>query len=167
MKWLYDEGCRVTGIEYCESAIRQFFKEQNLEFDVLTIDKIQVFQTPDHRLRLICCDIFSLNSEICGKVDAIWDRGGLVAIEKEFRKRYAALMQSLTATEFRCILCAFQYNDWYFSGEPRNVPDKVVHELYDNCCQIEVLDTLDQTGLFGDAFDIEPVFQKVYLLTSK
>ena len=42
----------------------------------------------DGRLKIFHSDLFSIDSEICGKFDAIWDRGSLVAIYHQDRKRY-------------------------------------------------------------------------------
>jgi len=46
-------------------------------------------QTTDGRLKIFNCNLFSVDPLICGTFDGIWDRGSLVAISPDDRKRYA------------------------------------------------------------------------------
>lgn len=44
-------------------------------------------QTTDGRLKIFNCDLFAMDPLICGTFDGIWDRGSLVAISPDDRKR--------------------------------------------------------------------------------
>ena len=104
---MYDLGHSVVGIEGVAEPIIQFFTEQKLEYhmevigtspcySVSTALPLHLFhsshlsciiQTEDGRLKIIHSDLFSIDPELCGKFDAVWDRGSLVAIYQEDREK--------------------------------------------------------------------------------
>jgi len=49
-------------------------------------------QTRDGRLKIFNCDLFAVDPLICGTFDGIWDRGSLVAISPDDRKKYATVL---------------------------------------------------------------------------
>ncbi|KAH7963557.1 hypothetical protein HPB52_021633 [Rhipicephalus sanguineus] len=63
-------------------------------------------------------------------MDIVWDRGGLVSIKEEDRKRYVTLLKSLLAHNFSYALYATEYEDTAFEGFPRSVSLPVIQELY-------------------------------------
>ncbi|XP_023244013.1 thiopurine S-methyltransferase-like [Centruroides sculpturatus] len=90
MKWLYDKGHKIVGVEYCEKAIKDFYEEQGLQYEVENVESVKgkLFKTSDDNIKIFCCDIFLFNKEYAGLMDAVWDRGAFEAVEKEDRKRY-------------------------------------------------------------------------------
>ena len=43
MAWLASLGHRIVGVEHCETAIRDFFSEQNIQFGVLEAEEFKIF----------------------------------------------------------------------------------------------------------------------------
>lgn len=168
IKWLYDQGYRVIGIEGTKSVVSAFFFEHNLKPEVEPKPEIggAVYKTADGRLKIYVCDIFRLNESIVGKVDVIFDRGAFGAVPKENRKRYVTLMRSWLSSSFKYLLIVFQYSDWYYSWSPRPVPDGVVRELFGEFCAIDERDHNDKSQLI-DRTETLPITEVVYFMTSK
>jgi len=51
-----------------------------------------------------------------GQFDCVWDRGGLVALPPDVRKRYSELVLTLLAPNFRYLLDTFEYNQKDYPG---------------------------------------------------
>merc|ERR1711962_1604461 len=77
MKWLYDSGHTVVGIEGILKPVLEFFSEQQLEFNIKELPWAKIYQTQDERLKIYVCDLFNMDVEHMGKFDAVWDRGSL------------------------------------------------------------------------------------------
>jgi len=105
---MYDLGHSVVGIEGVVEPIIQFFTEQKLEYHVEVMGSCSCYsvnaarlssfyfgltlifldmQTEDGRLKIFHSDLLLIDPEVCGKFDAIWDRGSLVAIYQEDREK--------------------------------------------------------------------------------
>ncbi|UYV80256.1 TPMT [Cordylochernes scorpioides] len=156
LKWLYDQGHSVIGVEIVLRPILDFFKEHGLHCDkllwrdldlyqvvmddgtVICFDKETVMnrtqcnyhwflcsrspenevcvQTGDGRLKIYNCDILVLPLAALDEVQAVWDRGAFVALEKEDRIRYIELMTQALRPGTRYLLDTVVYDDWFFSG---------------------------------------------------
>ena len=78
LKWLYDQGCDVVGVECVTEAIEKFFAENKLEFtkEPFGVDGVR-YQTNDKRLTILQCNFFKLdNEEYVNTFDVVWDRAG-------------------------------------------------------------------------------------------
>lgn len=53
--WLADQGCQVIGVEFAEKACEDFFKENNLEFDVSN----SVYMAKDKAIKIYCGDFYT------------------------------------------------------------------------------------------------------------
>merc|ERR1712136_91587 len=150
MKWMYDLGHSVVGIEGVVEPIIQFFTEQKLEYHMEVIGTSPCYSTEDGRLKIIHSDLFSIDPELCGKFDAVWDRGSLVAIYQEDREKYAELMENIFKEDFSYLLTTVAYDQSKFSGPPRSVPEKEIERLFGHFCDITILEKLFDT----DGYDI-------------
>ncbi|KAK8737722.1 hypothetical protein OTU49_004208 [Cherax quadricarinatus] len=143
LKWFYDEGHTVVGIEAVEQAVLAFFSEQHLTYTTEQLTWGKLFKTHDGRLSVFCCDIMKVDATHLGKFDAVWDRGSLVALDEEDWKGYAEIMKSMLASDFRYLLSITQYTpNELFSGPPSNVPTEVVEQLFGDVCSLKVLETV-------------------------
>ncbi|XP_037795468.1 thiopurine S-methyltransferase-like [Penaeus monodon] len=171
LKWCYDEGHHVVGIEGVEKPVVDFFIEHNIPYSVDQLSWAKLYKSGDSRLQLYCCDLFSIDVEAIGKFDSVFDRGSLVAIYEDDRERYAELMKSILSSDFRYLVNLTQYTPTEnFNGPPRNVPTALVQKLFGDKISIEVLETLDRTeedpkvkGTWG----LDSMFEVVALLTPK
>lgn len=104
---IYDQGHEVVGLDGVEKPILEFFQEQGLNFSkgneggfqfyVVSFFNLLSFlsiylkfcssQSDDGRLKIYHSDLFALQPEVCGKFDAVWDRGSMVAILAEEREK--------------------------------------------------------------------------------
>ena len=169
MKWLYDNGHEVVGVEISELAIKQFFEESNLQYaeDDATNVKGKVFKSIDGRLSLYACDIFHFNKSIECQFDTIWDRASFTAINKKDRERYADLMMSLMKPESCMMLVTLKYDPQLFSGPPHFVPDEQIHSLYGTWYNIEKLEITDVTTDKWRSRGIDPLIDQLDLITPK
>ncbi|XP_070557157.1 probable thiopurine S-methyltransferase isoform X2 [Ptychodera flava] len=83
LKWFADLGHDVTGLEFCDVAIKTFFEEQQMDYAVSQMENLKggtIFKSKEHNIQVYCCDFFDFSSSIAGQFDAVWDRlafGGL------------------------------------------------------------------------------------------
>ncbi|KAL1420613.1 hypothetical protein MTO96_004493 [Rhipicephalus appendiculatus] len=119
LKWFYDQGFRVVGVEFLETAARSFFATHDLlAFEGRSaVNGCKILYTPDLMLSIYICDLYTFNKDCEGTMDIVWDRGGLVSIKEEDRKRYVALLKSLLAHDFSYALYATEYDDTAFEGD--------------------------------------------------
>ncbi|XP_032435868.1 probable thiopurine S-methyltransferase [Xiphophorus hellerii] len=168
MKWLADLGHSVVGVEISETAIRQFFQENNMTFseeDVPAVPGAKVFQNSDRSVSLYQCDLFIFSSAVAGRFGAIWDRGSLVAINAQDRDRYAALIVSLMAPDCRYLLDTLLYNPELYKGPPFYVPEEQVQSLFGSRCDVKLLQSVDALTDRQRAWGLEALTENVHLLT--
>uniref|UniRef100_S4R8E2 thiopurine S-methyltransferase n=2 Tax=Petromyzon marinus TaxID=7757 RepID=S4R8E2_PETMA len=171
MKWLADLGHEVVGVEGVESAIVEFFSEQNVEFRRQTVPSLpdgELFQSLDGKMSVYRCDFFNFTSAVAGRFDAMWDRGGLVAINASDRERFAAIMTDLMAPGCRYLLDTFNYNDLTFKGPPHYVPESEIRALYGERCDVELLES-DKESMADRAerWGLDYIIEVVHLITPK
>ncbi|XP_062582810.1 probable thiopurine S-methyltransferase [Saccostrea cucullata] len=170
IKWLWEMGHTVIGVDLAKKALEEFFKEQNISYTVsnLAEGKGEVFTSEDKRIKLYCCDLFKFNSSCEGLMDAIWDRGSLVAIEKEDRRRYAELMKSLMAEGCQYLAETLEYDETKFGGPPRIVSEQTITDLFGDKLEITHLERKDIfTPAFKEAWGIDSLFEHLYLFCLK
>ncbi|KAK2156858.1 hypothetical protein LSH36_203g00006 [Paralvinella palmiformis] len=116
MKWLYDLGHTIIGVEGAQKPVEEFFNENHIEHTVDAVDSVKglLYQSSDRRMIIYFCDIYDFSSSAAGQFDAIWDRGSFGAINKLDRARYATLLLSLMAPGCRCLMECFSFNETRF-----------------------------------------------------
>lgn len=127
--WLLGAGYQVAGVELSELAITQLFDELGVQPVVTQVGKLKRHQAPG--LEIYTGDIFELNSDVLGKVDAIYDRAALVALPPTMRARYTAHLRALTDTAPQLLIC-FEYDQNKMPGPPHSVPTAEVWAHYGN-----------------------------------
>ncbi|XP_066959611.1 probable thiopurine S-methyltransferase [Macrobrachium rosenbergii] len=170
LKWFYDGGHTVVGIEGIEMPIVDFFSEHDIPYVVEQFPDGKLYKSKDGRLLMYCCDLFKLNAAILGKFDAIWDRGSLVAIYEEDRENYAKLMKSVLAPDFRYLASIVQYTPTEkFSGPPRTIPTELLQELYGDVCEIKIVESIDrsQDEKVRNTWELDAMDEVVVLMTPK
>ncbi|XP_033644660.1 thiopurine S-methyltransferase-like isoform X2 [Asterias rubens] len=146
MKWLADLGHVVVGVEVAEMAIKDFFKENKLEFSVGPVEGLEdaeMYTSKNSNILLYKANLFKLNGDILGDFDCIWDRASLVALLREDIQRYADLMLSLLKPTGRYLLSTLEYDQSKMSGPPHSTPADVVEKLFADKMDIKLLDEVD------------------------
>jgi len=168
MKWLYDMGHDVVGVEVAQQPIEEFFKEQELQCVEEEVEQLgKVYKSVDGRLRIYNGNFLDMTVAKCGSFDAIWDRGALVAVDKEERKGYAATMLSLFGEGCRYMIEASEYHESEYVGPPHTISAHDVDDLFGTKCDIKVAWTKDVSEEYNARFNTTKWIKTLYLLTMK
>ena len=128
MLWLANQGYDIVGVELSSIACDAFFKENKISVEVRQVGKFTVYQS--ERITLLAGDIFDLNKQLLGKIDAVFDRAALIALPAELRQHYAALTLSLLEPGTPIFLISGTYNQNEMLGPPFSVDENEVMALY-------------------------------------
>ncbi|XP_062582862.1 probable thiopurine S-methyltransferase isoform X1 [Saccostrea cucullata] len=169
MRRLWDLGHTVIGVETVRSALEDFFEEQSIKYTVtdLTDGEGELFISEDKRIKLYCCDLFKFNREREGLMNAVWDRGSMVAINREDRSRYAEVLVSLLSPDCRYLLETLEYDETKYPGPPFYVSDQQIYDLFGEKMNITKLERVDAFEERHKAWGIDSLHENLFLLTLK
>ncbi|KAK7495854.1 hypothetical protein BaRGS_00012844 [Batillaria attramentaria] len=169
MKWLTDKGHTVVGVEAAQKAIEEFFTEQGVNYTTEDAPACngKLFQSEDKRLRLYCCDFYSFSQDVEGQFDGIWDRGALVAINRQDRRKYTGIIKSLMSPGCRYLLSTLIYDETKYNGPPHYVSDEQVRELYGDTCSVEQLCEEDAFEEKHKSWNLSALTERIYLIKPK
>jgi thiopurine S-methyltransferase len=137
LKWLADKGNDVVGVELSDLAIKAFFDEQGLDYDVLD-GELPAYQARESSITIFCGDYFELKSVRC---NAHYDRGALIAMPADKRAAYAAHTNTLLEEAAEQFVITLEYDQTVADGPPFSVspvelltywPDLVRFDSYDD-----------------------------------
>lgn len=134
--WLLDQGYRVVGAELSDIAIRQLFEELGTLPDIEQQGSLRHYSA--NNIDMFVGDIFDVSAQMLGQVDAIYDRGALVALPPEVRVRYGAHLQEITGSAPQLLL-TFEYDQQLLDGPPFSIPEKELNAHYGQGYQRTVL----------------------------
>ena len=138
MKWLYDQGLTVVGVEAVEKGILEFFAEQELEFDRKDYDSYSVFSTKDSKLQIFKGNLFGFDEiNLGGKFDYFFDRGSLVAIKPNDRETYVSFLAKVMKPKSIGLLEVFEYDQSLAVAHPYPIFLNDVTKLYQNAFEYE------------------------------
>jgi len=129
MLWLASQGLKVTGVEISDIAARQFFVDNDLEYEVIEADAVECYQSTAAPVRIVRGDYFDLDGDgIDGcPFDALYDRGALVAVPPADRPRYVEQTRRLLAPDAFRLVISMTYDDTRVSGPPYSIePDELL-----------------------------------------
>jgi thiopurine S-methyltransferase len=115
--YLAAQGHEVVGVELVEDAVKEFFAEHAITPSV----EGNVYRAGS--ITIICGDYFATD---VGEVDAIYDRGALIALPPEMQGRYVRHLPHVS----RILLVTVEYPTEAMSGPPFSVPEAEVRSLY-------------------------------------
>lgn len=128
MRWLWERGHRVVGVELSDLAVRAFFEEQKVAPE---IDRVAAFERFRHGgIEVLCGDFFALDAAVLGRVDGVWDRAALIALPPPMRARYVAHLVRLLPAEVRILLVTCEYVETEMEPPPHSVREAEVRALY-------------------------------------
>ena len=151
LAWLARAGYRVLGVELSPIATGEFFAEHGLQPHRQSRGPFESLVAGD--IELLCGDFFSLDPEISGPLDAVYDRAALVALPPPLRGRYALLLAGLLSSGTQMLLVTFDYAQTQMQGPPFAVGFEQVRALYGDRFSIDQL-----AG--EDILDVEPRFRE-------
>lgn len=140
MVWLQQQGHDIIGIELSSLAVEAFFQESGLDYEIKQHEDWQIYQNDHYQIWV--ADIFTLPPNWIVPVDAIYDRGALIALPKAIRYRYIAQVQPWLNNNGQILLKTVTYNQSEMDGPPYSVPPEELSELYSDFSHIENIKSL-------------------------
>ena len=148
----------------------------------------------DGRLIIYEHDFFTLDPSLLDeRIDCVFDRGSLVAILPEERKRYGETMERFLTknkNNFRYLLLTYDYDSNIFSGPPRAVPCGEINTMFgmqfvknlikfvtrllfynlvfpEGFANIEQLARIDESKIGKERFNLDKLIRFIHLLTRR
>lgn len=116
--WLEQRGCHVTGVELSEIAVRAFFAEADMDFEIEESRGLSWFRALKHNLTIVCGDYFQYVDE---PHDALYDRAALVALPPQLRPAYAEHTRKMLKSDAVQLLITLEYDQSKAHGPPFSV----------------------------------------------
>lgn len=161
--WLAKHGLDVKGVELYEEPVKAFFEENHLTPPEIHKDE-NFIQYSYKNISISCGDFLKLKAG--ESYELIYDRAALVALPKDMRKDYAALLKKVLNAGGKYLLVVYEYDQAQMEGPPFSVDEAEVQELYGDAFKIELLESelLNlESGKFSALKDLK---LKTYLLSS-
>ena len=166
MTWLRRRGHPVYGVEIAESAVRDFFEENGVRFEVAE-NREGLPRFSGGGYRIYCGDYLEISAPQIGATQGTYDRGALIALPPDRRPVYADHIQRVIPDGGETLLITLDYDQARAPGPPFSVPEEEVRALYGERCRIECLDRFE-TGLVPPHFleaGLATVMEGIYRLT--
>lgn len=141
--WLLAAGYRVAGAELSELAITELFAELGLRPQVDRMERLARFSAQN--IEIFVGDIFALDAEHLGSVQASYDRAALVALPASMREQYTAHLMNITGTAPQ-LLITYEYNQQLMDGPPFSIDAEKVQRHYGAVYQLTRVATREVTG---------------------
>jgi thiopurine S-methyltransferase len=139
MRWLQAQGHSVIGVELAAMAVEAFFGDGGQEYSVEDAGALRVYRSDG--FRIYCGDVFELTARELAGVDAVYDRGALVALPPDARRRFVDHLLRILPLRTQILLLTVEYDQNLVAGPPHAVHPDEVQALYGERCQIEALES--------------------------
>jgi len=179
MVWLATQDYDVVGVELVETAVQEFFAEQNIEPTVYQqadnpMIKYYQGQLSGQVITLWVADIFALTAKDIGSIDAVYDKAALIALPDDMRVRYSEQVRKLSSDTSKVnganneitpqLLLTLHYDQRKKNGPPFSIDDEQIQQYYGQHYQISEL-TSEPTSI-GSTPELT-VTEHVWLLNNK
>lgn len=148
--WLLSRGFKVAGAELSPLAVEQLFAELGIEPVITPLGALTRYSGP--AIDIYQGDIFALDQETLGPVDAVYDRAALVALPEPMRRRYAPHLAEITGSAPQLLLC-FTYDQSLVDGPPFSVSPEETHALYQDRYKVTRLASTPLVGGLKGKYD--------------
>ncbi|ERL55579.1 thiopurine S-methyltransferase [Psychrobacter aquaticus] len=171
MVWLTAQGHDVVGVELVESAVQEFFAEQNIEPSVhqhVRNPAIKCYQGQllSQKVEIWVADIFALTFTDIGNIDAVYDKAALIALPAEMRSDYSEQMRQLSVDVNKKaavqLLLTLNYDQSKKDGPPFSISHEQVQQYYGSYYQVTEL--ASEPTSIGSAPELK-VTEQVWLLS--
>lgn len=156
--WLMAQGCRVVGAELSETAVQQLFADMDLVPAVTQVRALTRYAALG--VEVFVGDIFAIDADLLGAVDAVFDRAALVALPSEMRARYADHLMQITQIAPQLVV-TFDYDQAQMTGPPFAISADEMRARYGHAYQIDLMETQDVVGGFKGTV---PATESVWVL---
>lgn len=170
MVWLLSQGYDVIGVELVESAVQEFFAEQNIEPTVhqhLENPTIKCYQGKlEHNGRTITlwvADIFALTAKDIGNINAVYDKAALIALPTDMRLKYSERICKISDNAPQ-LLITLNYVQSKKDGPPFSISHEQVQQYYSD--DYEITELASEPASIGSMPELT-VTEHVWLLNSQ
>jgi thiopurine S-methyltransferase len=139
--WLAGQGHPVIGVELSAVAVQRFFADHAWTPEMTETRTARSFRAG--HIEILCGDYFSIDQASLGPIDAVYDRGALVALPAEMRERYIDHLRSLVPAPATTLLIAFDYAQDQMPGPPFAVREDDLSRFFGETHTIEALSSQD------------------------
>lgn len=129
--WLEEHGLDVIGVEFVESAVLDFFRENNLSWDETEQYGHRCLSARGRNIRIFVTDFIQLANDYKGEpIAALYDRAALVALPADMRPPYVEACKKLLSESPKGLLVSMSYEPATMEGPPFSVPNTEVEQLW-------------------------------------
>ena len=140
--WLEKRGLDVIGIEFVESAVLDFFRENELEWEKTVQYGHPCYRVRGRNIRIFATDFIQFAKDYDGQpMDSLYDRAALVALPKDMRADYIAACEKLLNSSSQGLLVTMEYEPLAMEGPPFSVPNEEVEHLWKG--QLTLIEQVD------------------------
>ncbi|CAB9544981.1 hypothetical protein BROOK1789C_2091 [Bathymodiolus brooksi thiotrophic gill symbiont] len=166
MIYLLKQGYKVVAVELSVLAIEAFFNENVMAYTVQKAEKFSVYNADN--IRIFCGDYFDLDASHLSEVDAVYDRGSLIALPADLRVKYAQHLHTIILNGCRVLLLTLNYPQSQIDGPPFSVSEAEVNSLFlgFECQQLQCFDDIKNEPKFQKA-KVDFVEKATYCLRKK
>lgn len=137
--WLVDRGHEVVGVELAEIAVREFFSDHDLTFQVLKGEHLDCYTADDLPISIYCGDYFRFDSP---PFDALYDRGALVALPESLRPEYVERTRQLLRPGAVRLIITLEYDQSVVQGPPYSVLPAEIGAYWNDLSRVAEIDDI-------------------------
>ena len=137
--WLERQGNEVVGVELSDIAAKAFFDENEIEYTRVE-GPFTSYVAKGRSITVHCGDYFEFSD---GPFDAFYDRGALVAISPNMRRKYVEHTRSLLAADAAQLIICLEYDDSIATGPPFPVPADEVLSYWPDLARVDAYDDIE------------------------
>lgn len=164
MKWAYDHGHSVVGLDGVEKPVRHFFeKHQDLEHSVEELEYGKLYKSKDRRLQVFVCDIRDIALVVLGKFDVVVDCGAFTSIHPRDRAKYVETVTSTLQKDYRYFLEVCHGAPASATGQPNSISFREVKEEFGPSRKLKFLSTED----ISEEWAVDTFFQTYLVMEPK
>ncbi|MDO6679524.1 thiopurine S-methyltransferase [Shewanella sp. 4_MG-2023] len=167
MCYLAEQGHDVVGCELSQTAVEDFFRDNNLPVSMTSQAEHQFFCAD--QVTLIQGDIFTLPLTATKSIQAFYDRAALIAWPEQMRQQYAQQLAKLIPAKVKGLLITLDYPQAELNGPPFAVSPQWIEQYLAPYFEIELLecaDVLAENPRFINK-NVSWLNEAAYLLTRK
>lgn len=158
--WLSHHGHEVVGVELSDIAVRNFFSEHDLAYQVEKGEYLDCFSATDVPITLYCGDYFSFDAP---PFDALYDRGALVAMPDSLRPEYVEHTKQLLRPEAVRMIITLEYDQRVVQGPPFSVLPTEIGAYWGDLTRVHETDDLETCPPKFRAAGLQDIQEVVWL----
>ncbi len=163
--WFLAQGFQVVAVELSEKAVVQLFESLDIspQVDVVDTQNKCLKRYQGEGIVVYAGDLFLLDRNLLGQVDATYDRAALVALPSRMREKYAQHVLGITRKSPQ-LLITFAYDQNKMEGPPFSISTEELAKHYNSTHVITLKESVPVPGGLKGACEAN---EQVWLLKSR